>query len=152
MNRVHEQCPKIDSGTVPSQTGSKQAECTECTARWPAARLGCAPRPPSRLCPVRPAARPYPASCVLAALRTPREPAPACLSSPRAPALAPLRAQRPYARTAPAGRPSARSPARPAPLRPCPAPRLASAQMGSSPFQVSAPIIFFSLFPTTGKF
>ena len=29
MNQVHEQCPKIDSGTVP---GRKQVECTECTA------------------------------------------------------------------------------------------------------------------------
>ena len=40
MNRVHEQCPKIDSGTVLSQTGSKQAECTKCTAHGPAARPG----------------------------------------------------------------------------------------------------------------
>ena len=43
MNRVHEQCPKIDLGTVLSQTGSKQAECTKCTACWPAAHPGRAP-------------------------------------------------------------------------------------------------------------
>ena len=38
MSRVHEQCKKIDSGTVLSQTRSKQAECTKCRACWPAAR------------------------------------------------------------------------------------------------------------------
>ena len=62
MNRVHEQCPKINSGTVLSQTGSKQAECTECTACWPSStprllalpRLSAA-RPPSlRVSPARP--------------------------------------------------------------------------------------------------
>ena len=66
--------------------------------------------------------------------------------------------------------PSASTPAHPAPLRMCrsmpapvprarlrpcrvarPAPSPANAQMGSSPFQVSAPIFFFSLFPATGK-
>ena len=47
MNRVHEQCPKIDSETVLSQTGSKQPECTECTSCWPSST----PKPPSRSCP-----------------------------------------------------------------------------------------------------
>ena len=35
MNWVHEQCPKIDSGTVLSQNWVKQTECTKCTACWP---------------------------------------------------------------------------------------------------------------------
>ena len=62
MNRVHEQCPKIDSGTVLSQTGSKQAECTECTACWPSStpRSRALPSPapaypePPRTCVPRP--------------------------------------------------------------------------------------------------
>ena len=86
MNRVHEQCPKIDSGIVLSQ---KRAKCTKCTA----------------------------------------------LASPRAPRACPsARAPAPVPRTR---------------LRPCrvarPAPSPASAQMGGSPFQVSAPIFFFFL-------
>ena len=72
MNRVHKQCPKIDSGTVLSQTGSKQAECTECTACWPAARPGrapsaCAARASRARAPV--AAR---ASCTRLPTRAPR--------------------------------------------------------------------------------
>ena len=70
MNRVREQCPKIDSGTVLSQTGSKQVECIECIACWPSSTP-------------RPRARPRPAP----ACRAP--PAPACSArlpcEPRAP-------------------------------------------------------------------
>ena len=75
MNRVHEQCPKIDSGTVLSQTGSKQAECTAC---WPSST----PRPHAQ------AARPTPvprAPCLLPLA----PPAPACLRAPSPLACAP---------------------------------------------------------------
>ena len=68
MNRVHEQCPKIDSGTILSQTGSKKAECTECIAYWPIST----PR-------LRMVARTAPVPRVSQA-RLPRAPAaPACL-------------------------------------------------------------------------
>ena len=56
MDRVHEQCPKIDSGTVLSQTGSKQVECTKCTAHSPTARPGRAPCRAPRLPTARPRA------------------------------------------------------------------------------------------------
>ena len=96
MNRVHEQCPKIDSGTVLSQTRSKQVECTECTACWPSSTPGRAPSAhaagalrASAACPAR--------RCRLH--RAPRAP----LTLPRAPcAPAPrLRAQRPPAPACP---------------------------------------------------
>ena len=92
MNRVHEQCPKIDSRTVLSQTGSKQAECTKCTTCWPTStpmpralpRLHATPaRPsacPASACRARPA-RPPAASAPRARLPcAPRKPA--CRASP----------------------------------------------------------------------
>ena len=88
MNRVHEQCPKIDSGTVPSQTMSKQVECSECTACWPSST----PRP----CPSLRAA------CTPRLLPCPRPPGPCPL--PRAPAPCP----HPCAQ--PSSQPSARLP------------------------------------------
>ena len=45
----NEQCSFSDSEKIPSQTESKQAECTKCTAHWPS----CTPRPR----PGRPAGR-----------------------------------------------------------------------------------------------
>ena len=117
MNRVHKQCPKIDSRTVLSQTGSKQAECTECTACWPsttprphapAAPRTCVPRAPlacCRACPTRAAARTC--ACYRVGL-LPR--APEHLARPPAPAAAlsaPLRLVRARAAQHP-------TPARPA--------------------------------------
>ena len=67
MNRVHEQCSKIDSGTVLSQTGSKQAECTECTACWPSST----PRPRAQH-PCRAPRFPAAAPARPPALRAPR--------------------------------------------------------------------------------
>ena len=102
MNRVHEQCPKIDSGIVPSQTGSKEAECTECTAlaspRAQAAhpahrpRAHCAPRARCTPRPLRPApSRPCHTRLCPARQRparlhtcTPARPT-ACRACPRAP-------------------------------------------------------------------
>ena len=75
MNRVHEQCPKIDSRTVLSQTGSKQAECTECTACWP----NSTPRPCAPACC---RSRPAPATA-------PR--VPACALAQRPPSAHPAR-------------------------------------------------------------
>ena len=180
MNRVHKQCPKIDSGIVPSQNGSKQAKRTECTARWPAARLGrpAGRAPRAQQCPTRLAANPCRAPRASAALRAPLHahamPPATCVAHAPALAARPCRPapQRPRAPSAcqPCA-PHAPAPApaclphpcawRPAPvprtlLRPFraarPAPSPASAQMGSSPFHVSAPVFFFSLFPATRKF
>ena len=111
MNRVQEQCPKIDSGIVQSQIGSKQAECTECTTCWPNCTPGCAPR-------------------VLLPLPLARAPAP---EPQRLPALPSARL-----RLASSPEPACRAP-------PACVSCLASAQMGSSPFQVLH--FFFSSFP-----
>ena len=55
MNRVHEQRPKIDSGTIPSQNGSKIGRVHRVhsprPARMPSAQAVCLP--PSQPCPVR---------------------------------------------------------------------------------------------------
>ena len=60
MNRVHEQCPKIDLGTVLSQNWVKQVECTKCTACWPSLRAQVA----CLRCPVPcPCAHPVPCPC-----------------------------------------------------------------------------------------
>ena len=84
MNRVHEQCSKIDSGTVLSQTGSKQAECTKCTAHWPSSTL-------------RPCALPRPA-CLCCLPPTSAHQCRSCRAPTCAPACpAPVRAQRPHA-------------------------------------------------------
>ena len=111
MNRVHEQCPKIDSGIELSQTGQKRAECTKCTAL----ASPCAPHFSACAClpayraraPQRPSARAR--ACLLACLPRPsaygraRVPqrlsarARACLSA--APAPAPLRAPAPVPRS-----------------------------------------------------
>ena len=50
MNRVHEQCPKVYSGTVPSpKTGSNLGQ-VHSAPTWPSQRAQAAPRPPSRPC------------------------------------------------------------------------------------------------------
>ena len=145
MNRVHEQCPKI---RLRKNTDSNRAK-----NRFSA---------PSAL-PAGPVARPgrsssarvAPSATCLHLLAPARAlPCPARTAEPRAHCRTP-RALPPNACL-----PSARAPERPGPLRPCrarlrpcraarPAPSPASAQMGSSPFQVSAPkiIFFFFLFP-----
>ena len=96
MNRVHEQCPKIDSGTVLRQTGSKRAECTKCTAHGPVARPGRAqaaqPAMPLALpAPVRPTRLPTeraPRVSLRPRTRLLPAPAPPCCSyrAPRTPA------------------------------------------------------------------
>ena len=99
----NEQCSFSNSGKIPSQTGSKQAECTKCTARWPS----CTPRPR----PGRPDGR-APLACL------PRASS-ACLPAARAycaPAQCPPAARAPLAR-APA-RLARPAPQRPAPVRP----------------------------------
>ena len=63
MNRVHEQCPKVDSGKIPSQIGSKTGRVHRVhsprRAHTPSPRTqrpGCAPAAPCRACtPVLPA-------------------------------------------------------------------------------------------------
>ena len=92
----NEQCSFSDSGKIPSQTGSKQVECTKCTTYWPS----CTPRP----CPGHPAGGTprtccAPRACLLRACAARLQRVPAC----RAPA------QRP---------PTARPPALPVPVRP----------------------------------
>ena len=95
MNRVHEQCPKIDSGTVLSQTGSNIGRMHQVHSPQPSST----PRP-------RPG------------LRAAR--APLLLPLPRA--SAPLAPQRParlrQCRPAPCQRPAHLRPCRPAPQRP----------------------------------
>ena len=142
MNRVHEQCPKIDSGTVLSQTASKQAECTECTAYWPNSK----PRPRLLSRPRAPAPRapaPVPPSAPAPATAPARPSAPYALCPPARPACqcrvarpspCALRLSAPHAQPAHQHTPRAYVPARPA-----------SCSMGSSPFQVLH-IFFFSFF------
>ena len=48
MNQIHEQCPKIDSETVPSQTGSKtgsELNQVHNAPAWPSLRAQAAPKP-----------------------------------------------------------------------------------------------------------
>ena len=103
MNRVHEQHPKIDSGTIPSQNGSKIDRVHRVHSPRPAR----VPRPSAQ----RPG-------------RTPAMPLPhACRALPRAPAA---RAPRTVLARTPACAPRAPCclpclPARPAPTHPAPA-------------------------------
>ena len=77
MNPVHEQCPKVDSGKIPSQIGSKTGR----VHRVHSPRPGCAPSaqaarlPPSQPCPARSAlARALPPARLPLLPRTPRAP------------------------------------------------------------------------------
>ena len=54
MNRVHEQCPKIDSGTIPSQNGSKIGRVHRVHNPQPA----CAPLPRTPCAPAEPCCAP----------------------------------------------------------------------------------------------
>ena len=76
MNRVHEQCPKIDSGTIPSQPGSKIGRVHRVHSPRPA----CAPSP--RACRA-PAAR-LPSACRAPATPCRARLPPSCLRAPRA--------------------------------------------------------------------
>ena len=117
MNRVHEQRPKIDLGTIPSQNGSKIGRVHRVhsprPARAPSAQAACLPRLAAccrallRACrlPSSPNARTPvpPAACRL------RAPAPAHLRAPPSaarllvcPSQRPTHAQRPAASPAPA--------------------------------------------------
>ena len=83
MNRVHEQCPKIDSGTVPSQTGPKPGRVHQVHS-------------PGQ--PARPAPRPRACRSIAASPeRRCRAPAAPSRPTPRAnmPPAHPARAQRP---------------------------------------------------------
>ena len=115
MNQVHEQCPKIDSGTVLSQTGSKTGRVhrvhsllaqqharlrAQRPCRSPAAQATCAPRAAAAAACLARAL----ACCRSPAARAPRSCLPASPARPRAvPALL-LRA--PLACCAPQGLPA----------------------------------------------
>ena len=85
MNRVHEQCPKIDSGTVPSQTGQKTGKVHRMHSPDQPARPCSAPIAPPA-CLLSPAPRSHaPVPCVPA----PRVPARPLAQLPVAPARVP---------------------------------------------------------------
>ena len=110
MNRVHEQCPKIDSGKIPSRTGLKtgrvhrvhcpkparaprpRAQLPGRARPAPVPRLSRALRPAPRLPPAPLAQRPH-----ARAARLPSAPTHARLRAPRAPSACPTpqRAQQP---------------------------------------------------------
>ena len=111
-NRVHEQCPKIDSGTVLNQTGSKQAECI---ARWPATIPGCAPSAPAVPLP-RPCRSPVPPSAPALAHPAPHAPLAYAACAPMPPTHPPAAFRQ---RTCRFCRAPACAPSRPGPARPC---------------------------------
>ena len=129
MNQVHEQCPKIRlRKNTESNRAKNRLSAPSALPAGPAARPGCSPSArasrlarycPARCCPARPchAQRRVPPPALPCAPQRQRPRLPACRPSTRAPAPVP-----------------------------CRAPNLASAQMGSSSFQVSAPIFFFPCF------
>ena len=131
MNSVHEPCPKIDSETVLSQKLGQKPSQVHQHPTWPSWAHPSAHKP--RAC--TPLARLHPARVPSA----PRAPLLACLA-PRA-LLPRLRAPAPAC-----AQPRARRHVRPA----C-ASCLASAQMGSSPFQVLHFFFFFS-FPLSSSY
>ena len=106
MNRVHEQCPKNDSGKIPSRTGPKTGRVYRVHSPRPAR----APRPPSQPCP------PHTRACYRALPRSPCAPAtrapvacalaarPAHLQRARSPSA--QRLLRPAATCAPHARPA----------------------------------------------
>ena len=120
-------------------------------ARLPAARLPLAPRALACLCTLAPSA-----CCALPSAPAPHASATCAPRAPRPRAHA-LRARSPSAQPSaqPCARPSAQCPSpNPAPAcsaRPACASCLASAQMGSSPFQVLH-TFFFSFLSATGKY
>ena len=132
MNSVHEPCPKIDSETVLSQKLGQKPSQVHHHRTWPSWAHPSAHRPRACIPRVRPAplARPCPPASGPA--RSCNACAPQLPPAPSAPAPSPAPAHR---------------------VRPACAFCLASAQMGSSPFQVLHFFFFhFPLVPATGKF
>ena len=128
MNRVHEQCPKIDSGKIPSRTGPKTGRAHRVhnprPARAPRPRL-----PPSQPCPARSVrARAY----CRALPRKPRVPAARAPAAPAARLALPVCPARPAgpARLQNARLPSTQRPAPAAPSCHLRAPRMPRARPG----------------------
>ena len=115
MNRVHEQCPKIDSGKIPSRTGPKTGRVHRVHCLKPAR----APRPRAQRPGRAPAAsEPRALRAAAACQARPRSPSARRPCRPRAPCVPPARL--PLAR-APTARPRAcRYPACPSACCACP--------------------------------